>query len=62
MITIVVLNQIRTQFFLVVISDNETCVIIAEKAFANWYSKGRHWVERVPNRSLSGGALGLGGR
>jgi hypothetical protein len=61
MITIVVSDQIRTQFFLVVISDNVTRVILAEKAFANWYSKGRHG-SRETQISLSGSALGLGGR
>ena len=45
MITIFESDQIRTQFFLVVISDNVTHVILSGKTFANWYSKGCHWVE-----------------
>ena len=61
MITIFVSDQIRTQFFLVVISDNVTHEILSGKTFANWYSKGRHWVKRVPIFSLRQ-CIGPGGQ
>ena len=60
-ITIFVSDQIGSQFFLVVISDNVTHVILSGKTFANWYSTGRHWVERVPIVSLRQ-CIGPGGQ